>query len=163
LRPHPYTQQGNFPEITVATKTHCFQLITINEGDYIEMRVHHPPIEMLAAAHVTQLDLVKNFKAERIYHRLHLCYGCPGVKQMELILKGGTTPGVPANTAIPEFFRCPICDKEKTNSLPSAGIVDKTFLPIGVRFHGDFGFYNTVLVRGFSCFLLLTEAVTGYK
>jgi hypothetical protein len=133
---HILTQQGNFLEITVATKTHCFQLITINGGDYIEMRVHPPPIETLAAAHVAWLDLVKNFKAERLYHLLHLCYG---------------------------FFCCPICNKDKTNSLPSVGISNKTFLPIGVRFHGDFGFYNTISVRGVTCFLLLTEAVTGYK
>jgi hypothetical protein len=85
------------------------------------------------------------------------------MKQMEMILKGGKTRGVPANVTIPEFFRCPVCDKEKTNSLPAAGISDKTYLPIGARFHGDFGFYNTVSVRGFTCFLLMTEAVTGYK
>jgi hypothetical protein len=87
---------------------------------------------------------------------------------MEMILKGDTTRGVPANVTIPDFFRCPICDKEKTNSLPANEISDKTFLPIGVRFHADFGFYKTgfyktVSIRGFSCFLLVTEAVTGYK
>jgi hypothetical protein len=70
---------------------------------------------------------------------------------------------VPTNVTIPEFFRCPICNKEKTNSLPGNDISDKTFLPIGVRFHGDFGFYNSPSVRGFTCFLLITEAVLGYK
>jgi hypothetical protein len=82
---------------------------------------------------------------------------------MELILKGDTTKGVPANVTIPEFFQCPVCDKEKTNALPANVISDKTFLPIGVRFHADFGFYKTVSIRGFTCFLLVTEAVTGYK
>ena len=82
---------------------------------------------------------------------------------MELILKGTTTRGVPENVTIPEFFRCPICDKEKTNSLPPNEISDKTFLPIGVHIHVDFGFYNSTSVRGFTCFLLISEAVTGYK
>jgi hypothetical protein len=85
------------------------------------------------------------------------------MKQMEMILKGGKTRGVPANVTILEFFCCPVCNKEKTKSLPAASISDKTYLPISARFHGDFRFYNTVSVCGFTCFLLMTEAITGYK
>jgi hypothetical protein len=32
-----------------------------------------------------------------------------------------------------------------------------------VRCHADFGFYNSVSIQGFTCFLLITEAVTSYK
>jgi hypothetical protein len=85
------------------------------------------------------------------------------MKQMEILLKGIKTQGIPASITIPEFFCCPICDKDKTSTIPSAGISDETFLPIGVRFHGNFGFYDMVSVQGFMCFLLITEAVTGYK
>jgi hypothetical protein len=60
-------------------------------------------------------------------------------------------------------FDCSHVLMQNGNFLPAAGISDKTFLPIGVRFHGHFGFYNTVAVRGFTRFFLLTEAVTGYK
>jgi hypothetical protein len=103
-------------------------LITINGGDYAKMRIHCPPPATVASATVACLDLAKNFKAEGLYHLLHLRYGCPGMKQMEMILKGGKTRGVPANVTIPEFFRCPVCDKEKTNSLPATGVSNKTYL-----------------------------------
>jgi hypothetical protein len=107
------------------------------------MRIHRPPPASAAAYTVARLDLAKNFHPESLYSLLHLRYGCPGQKAMELILKGERTRGVPTNVTIPEFFRCPICDKEKTNLLPGNDISDKTFLPIGVCFHGDFGFYNS--------------------
>ena len=127
------------------------------------MRIHQPPPPNVAAITVARLDLAKNFHPDSLYHLLHLRYGCPSKRQMEIILKGEKTRGVPANVTIPEFFRCPICDKEKMNSLLKHGISDRTFLPIGVRFSGDFGFFRTTSVRGFTCFLLILEAVTGYK
>jgi hypothetical protein len=42
-------------------------------------------------------------------------------------------------------------------------ISDRTFLPIGAQFGADYGFYNQTSVRGFTCFLLVTEYVSGYK
>ena len=160
---HVLTQKGNFLEIISAGNKFIFPLLTINGGDYIEIKIHRPPPETVAAYVVARLDLAKNFHADGLYYLLHLRYGCPGRKQMEMILKGTQARGVPANVTIPSFFRCPICDQEKTISLPKNEVSDKTFLPIGVRFHGDFGFYKTASVRGFTCFLLITEAVTGYK
>jgi hypothetical protein len=160
---HVLTQNGNFLKITMESIEYVFPLLTINGGDCVEMRIHRPPPASAAAYTVAHLDLAKNFHPESLYSLLHLRYGCPGQKAMELILKGERTRGVPANVTIPEFFRCPICNKEKTNLLPGNDISDKTFLPIGVRFHGDFGFYNSPSVRGFTCFLLITEAETGYK
>jgi hypothetical protein len=35
---------------------------------------------------------------------------------MEIILQGERAQGVPTDVVIPEFFRCSICDKEKTNA-----------------------------------------------
>jgi hypothetical protein len=127
------------------------------------MRVHRLPPATVAAFEVARLGLAKNFKDENLYLLLHLCYGCPGRRQMELILTSDNVKGVPANVTVPEFFRCPICEKEKTNSLPANAISDRTFLPIGARFGADFGFYNQTSIRGFTCFLLVTEHVTGYK
>jgi hypothetical protein len=141
---------------------YVFLLLSINGGSYVEMRIHCPPPASVAAYTVVRLDLAKNFHPKSLYSLLHLQYGCPGPKAMELILKGERTRGVPTNVTIPEFFRCPICNKEKTNSLPGNDISDKTFLPIGVRFHGDFGFYNSPSIWGFTCFLLVMEAVTGF-
>jgi hypothetical protein len=123
-------------------------LLTINGGDYVEMRVHRPPPATVAAFEVARLDLAKNFKDENVYLLLHLCYRCPGWKQMGLILTSDNVKGVPANVTIPEFFRCPICNKEKANSLPTNAISDCTFLPIGARFGADFGFYSQTSIRG---------------
>jgi hypothetical protein len=102
---HILTQEGNFLEITPESGTlHRFSLLTINGGVYIEIRIHQPPPESEAAFLVARLDLAKNFETEGLYHLLHLHYSCPGVKQMEMILKGDKTQGVPANVTIPEFF-----------------------------------------------------------
>ena len=122
----------------------------------------HFPLPLL---HLLSLvsTLLSIFKADSLYHLLHLQYGCPGRRQMELILKSDHVKGVPANVTIPDVFRCPICDKEKTNSLPAQGPQDMMLLPIGARFGADFGFYKTTSVRGFKCFLLVAEFVTGYK
>jgi hypothetical protein len=82
---------------------------------------------------------------------------------MELILQSDSVTAVPANVSIPETFLCPICDKEKTNLLPVHEISNQTFLPIGARLGADYGFYNQTSVCGFTCFLLVTEYVSGYK
>ena len=82
---------------------------------------------------------------------------------MELIRQATHVKGVPANVSIPEVFCCPICDKEKTDSFPTNEISDRTFLPIGVRFGIDFGFYNKMSICGFTCFILVVEHITGYK
>jgi hypothetical protein len=140
---HVLMQNGNFLKITMEDIEYVFPLLTINGGDYVEMRIHRPPPASVTAYTVACLDLAKTFHPESLYSLLHLQYGCPGPKAMELIWKGERTRGVLTNVAIPEFFRCPICNKEKTNLLPGNDISNKTFLPIGVRFHGDFWFYNS--------------------
>jgi hypothetical protein len=50
-------------DISVDKVTDAFPLLTINRGDYAEMRVHCPPPACAAAFSVAQLDLAKNFKA----------------------------------------------------------------------------------------------------
>jgi hypothetical protein len=40
---HPLTQTGNFLDISVNGITHVFPLLTINGGDYVEVRIHCPP------------------------------------------------------------------------------------------------------------------------
>jgi hypothetical protein len=114
---HVLMQSGNFLDITANEIQYCFPLITINGGDSIEMHLHCPPPDPLPAATVARLDLAKNFKPESLYHLLHLGYGCPGMKQMEMILKGVKTGGVPANVTIPDLFCYPICNKEKMNAI----------------------------------------------
>jgi hypothetical protein len=128
---HRLTQSGNFLDISVDKVTYVFPLLTINGGDYAEMRIHCPPPASVAAFSVARLDLAKNFKADGLYYLLHLRYGCSGRRAMELILHSDSVKGVPANVTIPDTFRCPICDKEKTNFLPANDISDRTFLPIG--------------------------------
>jgi hypothetical protein len=59
---------------------------------------------------------------------------------MELILHSNSVKGVPANVTTPDTFHCPICDKEKTNSLPANDISGCTFFPMGARFGADYGF-----------------------
>jgi hypothetical protein len=71
---------------------------------------------------------------------------------MELIHQFNSVKGVPANVTIPDTFRCPICDKEKTSSLPANEISDRTFLPMGARFGVDYGFYNQTSIRGLPAF-----------
>jgi hypothetical protein len=160
---HRLTQSGNFLDISVDKVTYVFPLLTINGGNSAERQVHCPPPASIAAFSVARLDLAKNFKADGLYYLLHLRYGCPGKHAMELILHSNSVKGVPANVTIPDTFHCPICDKEKTNSLPANDISDCTFLPMGARFGADYGFYNQTSVRGFTCFLLDTEYVSGYK
>jgi hypothetical protein len=53
---------------------------------------------------VACLDLAKNFHHNSLYSLLHLYYGCPGPKAMELILKEEWAQGVPTDVTIPEFF-----------------------------------------------------------
>jgi hypothetical protein len=105
---HVMTQNGNYLDISASGIQYQFPLITIYGRDYIKMHVHCPLLESVVAATVARLDLAKNFKPKRLYHLLHLQYECPGIKQMDMILKGIKTWGVPANVTIPEFFRCPI-------------------------------------------------------
>jgi hypothetical protein len=163
---HCLTQAGNFLDISVNGITHVFPLLTINGGDYVEMRIHCPPPASVAEFSVARLDLAKNFEHDGLYYLLHLQYGCPGWRAMELILQSDSVTGVPANVSIPETFHCPICDKEKTNLLPANEISDRTSLPIGARFGADSGFYNQTSVRGFVvshafCLLLSTSQDTN--
>lgn len=69
---HILTQAGNFLEITLKGTRHVFPLLTINGGDYVEMRIHRPLSATVAAFAVARLDLAKNFKADGLYHLLHL-------------------------------------------------------------------------------------------
>jgi hypothetical protein len=110
---HVLTQKGNFLKITVDSVKHVFPLLTINGGDYVEMRVHRPPPATVAAFEVARLDLAKNFKDENLYLLLHLRYGCPGRRQMELILTSDNVKGVPANVTIPEFSVAPSATRRK--------------------------------------------------
>jgi hypothetical protein len=160
---HWLTQSGNFLDISIDKVAYVFLLLTINGGDCAKMRVHCPPPASVAAFSVSQLNLAKNFKADGLYCLCHLRYECPGKCAMELILQSDSVEGVPANISIPDTFCSPICDKEKTNSLPANEISDQMFLPMGARFGADYGFYNQTSIRGFTCFLLVTEYVSGYK
>ena len=110
-----------------------------------------------------QIDLAKSFKGDDLYHLLHLRYGCPGKDVMRQILQSKRVRGVPTNVTIPDIFRCPICDKEKTNSVPNNPTTDTFLIPKGARFHGDFGFLKINALRGFRCLFMHTEAVTSYR
>jgi hypothetical protein len=79
-------QEGNLLKITMDGEEHVFPLITINGGDYVEMRIHCPPPASVAAYTVARLDLAKNFHPDSLFALLHLQYGCPGQKAMEIIL-----------------------------------------------------------------------------
>ena len=57
---HVLTQKGNFLEIISAGNKFIFPLLTINGGDYIEIKIHRPPPETVAAYVVAHLDLAKN-------------------------------------------------------------------------------------------------------
>jgi hypothetical protein len=46
---HRLTQAGNFLDISVNGVTHVFPLLTINGGDYVEMRINCPPPASVAA------------------------------------------------------------------------------------------------------------------
>jgi hypothetical protein len=105
---HVLTQNGNFLKITMEDIEYIFPLLTINGGDYVEIRIHRPLPASVAAYTVACLDLAKNIHPESLYSLLHLRYGCPGPKAMELIMKGERTRGERANVAIPELFRCPM-------------------------------------------------------
>jgi hypothetical protein len=85
---HVLTQEGNLLKITMDGEEHVFPLNTINGGDYVEMQIHSPPSASVAAFTVARLDLAKNFQADGLFTLLHLRYGCPGRKAMEVILKG---------------------------------------------------------------------------
>jgi hypothetical protein len=88
---HVLMQNGNFLKITMEDIEYVFPLLSINGGDYVEMRIHCPPPVYVAAYTVARLDLTKNFHPESLYSLLHLRYGYPGPKAMELILKGERT------------------------------------------------------------------------
>jgi hypothetical protein len=69
---HVLTQNGNFLKITMESIEYVFPLLTINGGDYVEMRIHRPPPASVAAYTVARLDLAKNFHPESLYSLLHL-------------------------------------------------------------------------------------------
>jgi hypothetical protein len=104
LHSYPHTRRQFSRDHTGIWDITSIPIAHDNRGNYVEILIHQPPPKSVAASTVAQLDLAKNFEMDRLYHLLHLRYGCPGVKQMEMILKGDKTQGVPANVTIPEFF-----------------------------------------------------------
>ena len=59
---HVLTQKGNFLEIISAGNKFIFPLLTINGGDYIEIKIHRPPPETVAARMLSLVWIwLKNF------------------------------------------------------------------------------------------------------
>ena len=55
-------------------KEHIFKLLTIDEADYLIVKVFHPMVERSISA----IDIAKTMQAQSLYHLIHLRLGCPG-------------------------------------------------------------------------------------
>lgn len=82
---------------------------------------------------------------------------------MELLLNGRSVLGLPVNIPLPETFSCPVCMREKQPSLPHGPLDDPPLKVLGELLHMDFGFYRIRSCRGFTCFLVVTEAVSRHR
>eukprot|EP00956_Cyclotella_meneghiniana_P000008 scaffold27_cov57-Cyclotella_meneghiniana.AAC.5 len=72
-----------------------------------------------------------------------------------------TGPGLPCKLA-PLPGRCPICDAARMTKVPRVKLKDHSIVPIGVRYHVDYAFWNTESIRGFTATLIIVEATTRY-
>jgi hypothetical protein len=142
-----------------AGKEYLFRLITLDETDYVIVRVSLP----LPTTNVSAIDLAKTMPLTSLYHLIHLRLGCPGRRAMELLLNGRSVTGLPANVPIPDAFSCPICLREKQPSLAHGPTREPPLLVLGELLHIDFGFYRIRSCRGFTCFLVVTEAVSNHR
>jgi hypothetical protein len=59
---HVLTQRGTFLNITANEIQYCFPLITIDGGDFIEMRVHRPSLSLLPLLPDSILPRTSNLK-----------------------------------------------------------------------------------------------------
>jgi hypothetical protein len=147
-------------------------LTSFRNGDYAKIRVHLPgtataSVNTLSCvstdtdlASIHYLDMTKNITDTSLYTLIHLRYGCPGHEKMRQILTSKWTTGVPPKVEIPETFHCPICFKEKTYPVNLSAILSYCPLVLGSTL---ICFYKIASVRGSTCFLVLMEAVTGFK
>ena len=94
---------------------------------------------------------------------LHITRGHRSIAVLQQMIdkKLITGPGYPCKLA-PLPGRCPICDAAAITKLPRGPPRDTTELPVGVRWHLDFTFFNVESVRGFSACLIIVEATSRY-
>ena len=135
---HMFLAGGNLLKIWQDNVEYSIQLTTWKRQDFVLVRVVTPEVE--PERRVSALDLKNHVKDDALYHLMHLRWGCPGKETMKRIIAMDGVTGVPKNITIPEFFKCPICDKEKTQSVPANPMTDRFLLPKGARFQADFGF-----------------------
>ena len=101
----------------------------------------------------TQLDWIK------IHRRL----GHPSDSKLAIMCRTKKIPGLPF--IFPSKFQrfkelCPICAKGKMKITISGGVIDTSkFLP-GQLLHIDFSFYEITSIRGFTCVLIIVDALT---
>jgi hypothetical protein len=140
-------------------KEHTFKLLTIDEADYLIVKICRP----IGVCSTSAIEIAKNMQSKSLYHLIHLRLGCPGQRAMELLLNGRSVLGLPVDVPIPDTFTCPICLREKQPSLAQGQTHDPPLKVLGEVLHMDFGFYKIRSCRGFSCFLVTTEAVSRHN
>eukprot|EP00956_Cyclotella_meneghiniana_P013461 scaffold19493_cov42-Cyclotella_meneghiniana.AAC.2 len=94
---------------------------------------------------------------------LHQYYGHRSLSLLQQMVDKGyiTGPGLPCKLA-PLLGRCPICDAARMTKVPRVKLKDHSIVPIGVRYHVDYAFWNTESIRGFNATLIIVEATTRY-
>jgi hypothetical protein len=94
---------------------------------------------------------------------LHILYGHRSIANLQLMIDEGliTSKGLPCKLA-PLPGQCPICNAAKMTKIPWIVMTDHNPLPLGTRFHVDYGFFNVVSVGGFGAALIIVEWTSRY-
>ena len=94
---------------------------------------------------------------------LHQIYGHRSLALIQLMVDQGKIqgPGLPCKLA-PFPGRCPICDAAGMTRIPRGPLRDTTELPVGIRFHIDYCFFNISSIQGFTAALIIVKATSRY-
>ena len=138
--------------------------------DYLKFNIHHLKPSALRRLQYKALCLQpapvqhKSINGTPLHSLiLHISRGHRSISILQQMIDKGeiTGPGYPCKLA-PLPGRCPICDAAKVTRIPRGRPRDTTELPVGIRFHLDFTFFNKESIRGFTSCLIIVEATSRY-
>lgn len=163
-----FFETGHMSWLRRGNKEWHVPLHAVNSSDFALVELHRPNQSTnggstIGTGEVNAIDLKNHVKTVNLFQLVHMRMGCPGMKVMQTVIKEDLIEGLPTELATPEGHTCPISMVEKAVKKPARPMVTLLFLPVGVRFHVDFAFCEIMCIRGFKCFLVVSEAKTSYK
>lgn len=158
-------------EVTLKDGRHfAIPFIVQDSIDFIKLHIHTPTKatkQRLSCKHMSlqPVSITNKILPGTVLYswwlHINFCHRSLSILQ-EMIDKGEITgPGLPCKLA-PLPGRCPICDAAGMTKIPRGSLRDTSELPIGVMFHIDFNFLNTVSCRGFTATLIIVERTSRY-